>query len=97
MKIKENFESLDKCNFKSVAIEEVRKGNAKGAFAMKIYPNQSSKGERVLTPYECFSEELKMEEVFPIFIKKDSLDKENHRPVSILSHISTVSERLMYK
>ena len=38
-----------------------------------------------------------MAEVFPIFEKKDILDKENYRPVSILSHMSKVLERLIYK
>ena len=38
-----------------------------------------------------------MTEVFPIFEKKDILDKENYRPVSILSHMSKVLERLIYK
>ena len=38
-----------------------------------------------------------MAEVFPIFEKKDILDKENYRSVSILSHMSKVLERLIYK
>ena len=38
-----------------------------------------------------------MAEVFPIFEKKDILGKENYRPVSILSHMSKVLERLIYK
>lgn len=38
-----------------------------------------------------------MAEVFPIFKKKDSLDKANYRPVSILSHLSKVFKRLMYR
>ena len=44
----------------------------------------------------CFPEELKMAEVFPIFKKKDSLVKENYRPVSILEHMSNFFQRLMY-
>ena len=44
-----------------------------------------------------FPEELKMAEVFPIFKKKDSLDKANYRPVRILSHLSKVFKRLMYR
>ena len=35
----------------------------------------------------CFPEELKMAEVLPIFKNKDSLDKENYKSNSILSHI----------
>ena len=38
-----------------------------------------------------------MAEVFPISEKKNILDKENYRPVSILSHMSKVLERLIYK
>ena len=35
----------------------------------------------------CFPEELNMAEVLPIFKNKDSLDKENYKSNSILSHI----------
>ena len=45
----------------------------------------------------CFLEELKMAEVLTIFKKKDSLHKENYRPLIILSHMPKVFERLMYK
>ena len=44
----------------------------------------------------CFPEELKIAEVSPIFKKKDDLDKENYRPVSVLPHVSKVFERIMY-
>ena len=43
-----------------------------------------------------FPDELKLAEVSPIFKKNDDLDKEDHRPVSILSHASNVFERIMY-
>ena len=41
-------------------------------------------------------EELKLAEVSSIFKKKDGLDKENYRPVSVLPHVSKVFERIMY-
>ena len=44
----------------------------------------------------CFPDELKIAEVSPIFKKNNSLDKENYRPVSVLSHVSKVFERIMY-
>ena len=44
----------------------------------------------------CFPEELKLAEVSPIFKKKDDLDKENYRPLSVLPHLSKVFERIMY-
>ena len=47
--------------------------------------------------YECFPEKLKITEVFAIFERKGNLDKENYKPVSFLTDISKVFERLMYK
>ena len=35
--------------------------------------------------------------MFSLFTKKDALNKENYRPVSLLSHMSKVFERLLYK
>ena len=45
----------------------------------------------------CYSDDLKLAEVTPIFKKKDVLDKENYRPVSVSSHVSKVLERIMYQ
>ena len=42
----------------------------------------------------CFPRELKLAEVIPIFKNKDDLYKENYRPVSVLSHLSKVFERI---
>ena len=44
----------------------------------------------------CFPEELRLAEVSPIFKKKDDLDKENYRPVSVLPHVPKVFKRIMY-
>ena len=41
-----------------------------------------------------FSNELKLAEVIPLFKKVDPFDKGKYRPVSLLSHISKVFERL---
>ena len=35
--------------------------------------------------------------MFSLFTKKDALNKENYRPVSLLSHMSKVFERLLYE
>ena len=35
--------------------------------------------------------------MFSLFAKKDPLNEENYRPVSLLSHMSKVFERLLYK
>ena len=43
-----------------------------------------------------FPDELKLAEVSPIFKKKGDLNKERYRPVSILSYVSKVFERIMY-
>ena len=44
-----------------------------------------------------FPNELKLADVSPVFKKDDDLNKENYRPVSILSHMSKVFERIFYK
>ena len=44
----------------------------------------------------CLLEELKFAEVSAIFRKKNDLDKENYRPVSVLPHVSKVFERIMH-
>ena len=43
-----------------------------------------------------FPDELKLAEVIPLFKKADPFDKTNYRPVSLLSHISKVFERIIY-
>ena len=45
----------------------------------------------------CYPDNLKLAEVSPVFKKKDDLDIENFRPVSILSHVSKDFERIMYQ
>ena len=44
-----------------------------------------------------FPDDLKYVDITPIFKKEDSLNKENYRPISILSHLSKVFERILYK
>ena len=43
-----------------------------------------------------FPDELKLAEVIPIYKRGDNLLKGNYRPVSILSHISKIFERLAF-
>ena len=40
--------------------------------------------------------DLKAAEVSPIFKENEDLEQENYRPVSVLSHMSQVSESIMY-
>ena len=42
-------------------------------------------------------DDLKLAEVSPILKEKDDLGKENYRPVSDLSHVLKVFERIMYQ
>ena len=44
-----------------------------------------------------FPDDLKLADITPIFKKEDILNKENHRPVSIMPHLSKVFERILYK
>ena len=45
---------------------------------------------------DTFPEELKSAEVTPLFKKADLFDKVNYRPVSLLSHVSKVYERIIF-
>ena len=40
---------------------------------------------------------MKLANVIPIYKKKDPINKENYRPVSLLSHMSKVFKRLLHK
>ena len=44
-----------------------------------------------------FPDNMKLADITPVFKKKDTLKKENYRPVSILSAIWKMFERLMQK
>ena len=44
----------------------------------------------------CFPNQLKLAEVTPVFKKEDELNKENYRPVSVLSHASKIFERIVF-
>ena len=44
-----------------------------------------------------FPDDLKLADITPIFKKEDSLNIENYRPISMLSHLSKVFERILYK
>ena len=44
----------------------------------------------------CFPNQLKSAEVTPVFKEEDKLNKENYRPVSVLSHASKIFERIVF-
>ena len=44
----------------------------------------------------CFPNQLKLAEVTPVFKIEDELNKENHRPVSVLSHASKMFKRTVF-
>ena len=44
-----------------------------------------------------FPDKLKNSKVIPLYKKEDPLKKENYQPVSLLPHVSKVSERVIYK
>ena len=41
----------------------------------------------------CFPDKLKLAEIAPIYKKDNPLNKENYRPVSLLTHVSKIFEK----
>ena len=44
-----------------------------------------------------FPDKLKLEDITPVIKKNNPLEKENYRPVSVLTVVSKISERVMQK
>ena len=44
-----------------------------------------------------YPDDLELAEVSPVFKKKNDLGKENYRPVSVLSYVTKVFERIIYQ
>ena len=81
-----------------------KKATRKGDIPAKILKNSINTylSELTILINNClkegvFPDDLKLADITPIFKKEDSLNKENYRPISILSHLSKVFERILYK
>ena len=100
-------------HFRPISIEELEKiiisldcnkSNLNGSISAKVLkdicdtfiPSLSEKTND-FSPTRIFPRELKLIEVTPVYKKKDPLNKENYRPVSVLSHVSKISERINYE
>ena len=111
-KIKETFKIKEKFEFNEVSSEEVKKvvkslNKKKAAIStcipVKILVDSIDTYLPVLTDIinnsirnGTFPDELKLAEVTPIFKKADPFDITNCRPVSLLSHVSKVCERIIF-
>ena len=102
----------DKYDFKKVHEEEVKqeimnlnskKATCHGAIPAKILKQFCDSYLPIITKIinesiteGTFPSELKLAEVTPVFKKLDCMNKENYRPISLLSHMSKVFERILY-
>ena len=102
----------DKFDFKKVHEEEVKreimnlnskKATCHGAIPAKILKQFCDSYLPIITKIinesiteGTFPSELKLAEVTPVFKKLDCMNKENYRPISLLSHMSKVFERILY-
>ena len=101
-----NFHSKSSLKFNSVSELDVKKeilnlsskkATRKGDIPAKILKNSISAylSELKILINNClkngaFPNDFKLADITPIFKKKDSLNKEKYRPVSILPHLSSV-------
>ena len=83
---------------------DLRKATTKNTIPPKIL--KISCNTSVETLYNLFNEclktgnfpdNLKLVDITPVFKKKDPLNKENYRPVSVLPNISKIFKKLMQK
>ena len=105
-KIKETYKITDKFHLKEVSSEEVKKvikslNKKKSAISscipMKVLLDSVDTYLPIFTIRNCtYPEELKLAEVTSLFKKADPFDKVNYRPVSLLSHVSNVYERIIF-
>ena len=102
----------DKFDFKKVHEEEIKreimnlnskKATCHGAIPAKILKQFCNSYLPIITKIinesiteGTFPSELKLAKVTPVFKKLDCMNKENYRPISLLSHVSKVFERILY-
>ena len=112
-KIKKAINTTEKFSFRNVKDDEVRKfimnlGGSKATPVRDIPTDMLKQTMDIHLPImtqiinmsidnNCYPDDLKLAEVSPVFKKKDDLGKENYRPVSILSHVPKVLERIIYQ
>ena len=65
--------------------------------AIDIYLRILTKVINSSIKHNKFPNELKLVDVVPIYKKKDSLNKENYKAMSLLSHLRKVLEKFLYK
>ena len=108
-----NFHSKSSLKFNSFSELDVKneilnlsskKSTRKGDIPAKILKNSNNAylSELTILINNClkkgiFLDNPKLADITPMVIKEDGLNKENHRPVSILPHLSKVFERILYK
>ena len=104
----QNHESVQRIKLANVKKEILnlssKKATRKGDIPAKILKNSINTylSELTILINNClkegvFPDDLKLADITPIFKKEGSLNKENYRPISILSHLSKVFERILYK
>ena len=64
---------------------------------VEVYPPFLTKAINHKTTKNIFPKQLNKSEVILLYKKVDSLKKKNFRPMSLLSHISKVFERIIYR
>ena len=112
LKIKGKYKIQNNLQFREVSPDEVRKNiqslnKKKSAIRSSIPVKYLTESVDIYLPFltdiinqylknDIFLYERKLAEVMPLFKKADPFDKINYRPVSLLSHMSNVFERIIF-
>ena len=107
-----NEATLIKCTFKPIEEDVLKKiilnlNSKKGALhdcipvkilkdSCDLYISQLKDIINHCLANNIFPNKLKLSDVIPIHKKTDALKKENYRPISLLSHVSKIQERVIY-
>ena len=89
MKVINNLNVAKSCQINDITTKVIKRNKY-------IFANSITDHFNYCTAYGEFPDELKHSDIIPVHKKNETCDKTNYRPVSILTNISKIHEKVMY-